>query len=130
MTEPSTRPPTVHVHTDPRTGVHRTDSDDFVHWWCPTLGPTSTLLARLLARSVTDTGTATWSADELTRLLGLGTRGSGLWHNLERLAYYRVVTFVSTDTLTVRIAMPSLRPRQLADHPHRSCYEHAEARQP
>ena len=132
MTNPAARPAAarpaiLHVHTDHGAGAHRTDSDDFIDWWCPTLGPTSSLLARLLARSVADTGAATWRTDELAGLLGLSTRQGGLWNSLERLAYFHVVTFVSTDTITVRVAMPALRGRQLDNHPHAAQYRPAPA---
>ena len=121
------RPAVLHVHTDHLAGTHRTDSDDFIDWWCPTLGPTSSLLARLLARSVTDTGAATWRTDELAGLLGLSTLHGGLWNSLERLARFHVVTFVSTDTITVRVAMPALCGHQLDNHPHATQYRPAPA---
>ena len=132
MTNPAARPAdpgrrSLHVHADHHAGTHRTDSDDFIDWWCPTLGPTSSLLARLLARSVTDTGAATWRTDDLAGLLGLSTRQGGLWNSLERLAYFHVVTFVSTDTITVRVAMPALRGRQLDIHPHAAQYRPVQA---
>ena len=131
MTNPAARPvdpdrPTVlHVHADHFAGTHRTDSDDFLDWWCPTLGPTSSLLARLLARSAADTGEATWRTADLAGLLGLSTRQGGLWNSLERLARFHVVTFVSTDTVTVRLAMPALRSDQLDSHPRGAQYRPA-----
>ena len=121
------RPATLHVHAGHRAGPHRTDSDDFVHWWLPSLGPSSTLLARILAGSVTDTGASNVAADELAALLGLSTMHQMLWRSLDRLAHWRALTFVSTDTITMRVAMPTLSARQLATHPHADRYEHARA---
>src|SRR5262245_46771577 len=123
----SSRPATLHAHADHRPGMHRTDSDDFVHWWLPSLGPSSTLLARILAGSVTDTDASNVAADELAALLGLSTMHSMLWRSLDRLAHWRVLPFVSTDTITIRVAMPALSARQLAAHPHAEGYEHRRA---
>jgi hypothetical protein len=94
MNPTTTRPATLHVHADHLAGPHRTDSDDFVHWWAPSVGPSATLVARLLARSVNDTGTATWDTADLATRIGLGSSVNRLWATLERLAYFRAVTFV------------------------------------
>ena len=127
MNPTTTRPATLHVHADHLAGPHRTDSDDFVHWWAPSVGPSATLLARLLARGVADTGSATWDTADLATRIGLGSSVNRLWATLERLAYFRAVTFVSTDTLTVRVTMPALRPSQLGRHPdadeYRACQD-------
>ena len=72
MTDSPTRPTSIHVYADLQTGAHATDSDEFVHWWLPTLGPTATLLARELAASVTDDGHHEWQCADLALLLGLG----------------------------------------------------------
>ena len=63
------RPATLHVHADHRAGRHRTDSDDFVHWWLPSLGPSSTLLAHP-GRQRRRHRATTWRPRGLAALLG------------------------------------------------------------
>jgi hypothetical protein len=46
-------------------------------------------------------------------MVGLAGNRSKLWVSLERLHRFGVTTFVSTDTLTVRLWLPALRDRQL-----------------
>jgi hypothetical protein len=50
-------------------------------------------------------------------MTGLGASRSRLWVSLERLHRFHVTTFVSTDTLTVRLWLPALTDRQLAHLP-------------
>ena len=66
----STRPARIRVHADHAPGPHRTDSDD-IWWWLPVLGPTSTVLAYLLARHAAYNDTE-WDTATLARSVGLG----------------------------------------------------------
>jgi hypothetical protein len=50
-------------------------------------------------------------------MVGLAGNRSKLWQSLDRLHRFRVATFVSTDTLTVRLWLPALSDRQLAHLP-------------
>jgi hypothetical protein len=115
MTE-TTRPRVVRVIADHTPGVHRTDSDDLWAWWLPIIGPTPSTLAYLLARHATRAETC-WPTDDLARMVGLAGNRSKLWQSLERLHRFDVVTFVSTDTLTVRLSLPALTDRQLGRLP-------------
>ncbi len=81
-------------------------------WWLPILGPTSTLLAYLLARHATY-GETTWDTHELARTVGLGTNRARLWESLERLAHFYIATFVSTDVIAVRLELPALTSHQV-----------------
>ncbi len=114
MTE-TTRPTTVRVIADHTPGAHRTDSED-LWWWLPIIGPTAGVLAFLLARHAA-TGETCWPTDDLARMVGLAGNRSKLWLSLDRLHRFRVATFVSTDTLTIRLWLPALSDRQLAHLP-------------
>ena len=114
MTE-TTRPTTVRVIADHTPGAHRTDSED-LWWWLPIIGPTASALAFLFARDAA-TGETCWATDDLARMVGLAGNRSKLWQSLDRLHRFRVATFVSTDTLTIRLWLPALTDRQLAHLP-------------
>lgn len=106
------RPSKVRVIADDRPGPHRTDFDDLV-WWLPVLGPTTSWLAYLLSRHAASAGEAVWDAEYLAQLVGLSGKPSKLWAALDRLDHYGVAGFVATDTITIRLALPPLRPRLL-----------------
>ena len=114
MTE-TTRPTTVRVIADHTPGAHRTDSED-LWWWLPIIGPTGSALAFLLARHAA-TGESCWPTDDLARMVGLAGNRSKLWLSLDRLHRFRVATFVSTDTMTIRLWLPALSDRQLTHLP-------------
>ena len=50
-------------------------------------------------------------------MVGLAGNRSKLWVSLDRLHRFHVATFVSTDTLTIRLWLPALSDRQLARLP-------------
>ena len=108
----SSRPSSVRVVADHTPGPHQTDSDQAL-WWLPVLGPCAAAIAFQLARSAAHAD-CTWPADALARAVGLGANCSKLWYSLDRLAYFGVAEFVGTDTLTIRLFLPRLSPRQLA----------------
>ena len=85
-------------------------------WWLPIIGPTASALAYLFARHAA-TGETCWPTDDLARMVGLAGNRSRLWLSLDRLHRFRVATFVSTDTLTIRLWLPALSDRQLAHLP-------------
>ena len=114
MTE-TTRPTTVRVIGDHTPGAHRTDSED-LWWWLPIIGPTASSLAFIFARHAAQ-GETCWPTDDLARMVGLAGNRSKLWVSLERLHRFHVTTFVSTDTLTVRLWLPALTERQVARLP-------------
>ena len=114
MTE-TTRPTTVRViadHTPGRTaptattcgGGCRSSAPPPARW--PTCSP-----------ATPPTGEACWPTDDLARMVGLAGNRSKLWLSLDRLHRFRVATFVSTDTLTIRLWLPALSDRQLAHLP-------------
>jgi hypothetical protein len=111
----TTRPGLVHVIADPTPGPHRTDSDD-IFWWLPVIGPTASALAFIFARNAARAESC-WPTEDLARMVGLAGNRSKLWISLERLHRFGVTTFVSTDTLTVRLWLPALSDRQLARLP-------------
>src|SRR5690242_20301592 len=85
-------------------------------WWLPILGPTASIVAHRFARTVSH-GPACWPTVELAWSVGLGGSRSSLWHALERLHRFGTATFVSTDTLTIRLWLPALTDRQLHRFP-------------
>jgi hypothetical protein len=111
----STRPDRIRVIADPTPGPHRTDSDDFL-WWLPILGPTASILAFVFARHAARTESC-WPTEDLARVVGLAGNRSKLWVSLDRLHRFGVATFVSTDTLTIRLWLPALTDRQLGRLP-------------
>jgi hypothetical protein len=111
----TTRPDRIRVIADTTAGPHRTDSDDIL-WWLPILGPTASALAFIFARHAAQ-GQMCWPTDDLARMVGLSGNRSRLWVSLERLHRFHVTTFVSTDTLTVRLWLPALTERQLSRLP-------------
>jgi hypothetical protein len=63
------------------------------------------------------TGEAFWPTEDLARMVELAGNRSRLWLSIDRLHRFRVATFVSTDTLTIRLWLPALTERQLAHLP-------------
>ena len=108
----TTRPTSVRVIADHTPGPHRTDSDDLC-WWLPILGPTASVLAFRFARHAAQAESC-WPTDDLARMVGLAGNRSRLWLSLERLHRFHVTTFVSTDTLTIRLWLPALSHGQRA----------------
>jgi hypothetical protein len=111
----ATRPDRILVIGDPTPGPHRTDSDELL-WWLPIVGPTACALAFVFARHASR-GETCWLTDDLAHMVGLAGNRSKLWVTLERLHRFHVTTFVSTDTLTVRLWLPALTDRQLSRLP-------------
>ncbi len=111
----TTRPDTVRVIADHTPGPHRTDSDD-LGWWLPIIGPTASVLAYRFARHAAHCD-ACWPTDDLAHKVGLAGNRCKLWQSLDRLHRFHVATFVSTDTLTIRLWLPALSERQLARLP-------------
>jgi hypothetical protein len=109
------RPDLVHVIADHTPGPHRTGSDD-ITWWLPIIGPTASVVAHRFART-TAQGPACWAVEELARIVGLGGSRSSLWHSLDRLHRFGIATFVSTDTLTIRLWLPAITDRHLSRYP-------------
>jgi hypothetical protein len=91
------------------------DSDDFLVWWLPILGPTATLLAHRLARHASRLGPPTWPADELARAIGLGERTAGLHDAIARLERFGLLQRGhDRSTIAVRLTVP----RPGTDRPH------------
>ena len=111
----TTRASVVHVIADYTPGPHHTDSDE-IFWWLPVLGPTASALAFIFARHAVPAESC-WPTEDLASIVGLAGNRSKLWVSLERLHRFGVTTFVSTDTLTVRLWLPALSDRQLARLP-------------
>jgi hypothetical protein len=86
------------------------------NWWLPVIGPTASALAFIFARHARGPESC-WPTEDLARMVGLAGNRSKLWVSLERLHRFGVTTFVSTDTLTVRLRLPALTDRQLARLP-------------
>jgi hypothetical protein len=103
------------VIADHTPGPHRTDSDD-IFWWLPVIGPTAR------RRGVHLRPSHTWSRVVLANGESGPHGRSGRQPfqaviSLERLHRFGVTTFVSTDTLTVRLRLPAPSDRQLARLP-------------
>lgn len=99
--------------------------DYFEMVYGPLIGPTSTLLARALARHLGDAScSVTVCPVELSRELGLRARNSEpigttspLTKAIKRLRDHRLVQQIDCDTLGVVMAVPPLSPRLLGKLP-------------
>ena len=115
MTE-TTRPTSVRVIADHTPGVHRTDSDDL--WLVAADHRPDRQRPGVPASPATPpTARPAGRPSDLARMVGLAGNRSKLWLSLERLHRFHVATFVSTDTLTIRLWLPALTDRQLARLP-------------
>jgi hypothetical protein len=124
------RPDHLHLVADHTPGAHRTDSTD-IAWWLPIIGPTSSVLAVILAATAR-TGDTTINLTELARTIGLGHNRSKLWASLDRLAMFGVLTFAGTDVAAIRLTLPQLTERQQQHLPDAlaATYPHRTTRQP
>ena len=101
----------LHVCADTTPGAHRTDSDD-IYWWLPIIGPTATVLAQTLARH-TPTGGATWDTGELAQRSACPATGPSCGSASNRLDRSASPTSTPPTSLTIRLWLPALSPRQL-----------------
>lgn len=110
MTE---RPDVLYVVGDRTPARHLVCSAEML-WWLPVLGPTAVVLTQTL---VSNLDQERWETIELAKWVGLGGSRAHLWKSLERLQTFKVVTFFSTDVMSVRVELPALTERQLARLP-------------
>ncbi len=116
-----TAPATIHVTgwlaTSADPDAIAVDSDDFLVWWLPVLGPTATILAHRLARYASIYGPVDWATDELTRTIGLVDRADRLHAAVVRLERF-LLAAASPDHTFVRVRLTVRRPAPNPPHQH------------
>ncbi len=115
-----TRPQQFHVAADLRPGAHPTDTMDTLYWWTPTLGPTATLAAVHLAGHAIHNPATAVDVNELRVMLGLGRASDRFWRTMDRLEMFHVITWHSTNVMSVRLQLPALSSKQLDKLPERA----------
>lgn len=91
-------------------GAVRTDSDEALVWWTPSLGTIAMAMAHRFARHATD-GPSEWTVEDIARTFGVGTSAGRVERSLMRLQRFRIV-HRSGSTLAVRLWLPPLTRRQ------------------
>lgn len=115
-----TRPQRFFVAPNLSPGEHSTRSLDDMLWWTPTLGPTATLAAVQLSNHAATNPATPIDAADLRSMLGLGNVADRFWRTIDRLEMFHVITWQSTDVVTIRTHLPALSPRQIARLPERA----------
>ncbi len=118
--QPVRRPTLLHVAVDDAPGAHRTDSLEAIWWWTPTLGPTATLAAVHLAGHAIHNPATAVDVNELRTMLGLGRASDRFWRTMDRLETFHVITWHSTNVVSVRVQLPALSSKQLDKLPERA----------
>lgn len=117
MTKPVTKPTHLFINPDPRPGTHDTNTLDAIIWWTPTLGPTATIAAAHLANHAINQPRTPLAIADLQTMLGVTEVAGRCWRAINRLERFGMLTWHSTNTITIRTQLPSLRPKQLARLP-------------
>lgn len=113
MTKPGSKPTHLFINPDPRPGAHETNTLDAIIWWTPTLGPTATIAAVHLANHAINQPLTPLAITDLQAMLGVTELAGRCWRAINRLERFGIITWHSTDTLTLRTKLPALRPNQL-----------------
>jgi hypothetical protein len=100
----------------PAADAHVTASDDALLWYTPVLGPTAMLMAHRFAAHAAH-GPRTWTFTDLAATFGLGRAIGRVPHVLARLERFAITCRYDTHTVGVRLILPPLSPRQLAQLP-------------
>lgn len=89
-------------------------------FWLPVLGPSTTLLVRLLAEMLEATGRVTVDVADTARALGLGERlgpSGPFFRTLARAVDFDVVRVAGTDAIAARTHLGALSRRHIARLP-------------
>ena len=96
-------------------GAMRTDSDDALVWYTPSIGTIGMAIAHRFARHAT-AGATMWTLDDIARTFGIGLAPARVGRSLDRLARFGIIHRAG-GTLAVRLWLPPLTSRQRCQLP-------------
>ncbi|MGE3836110.1 MAG: hypothetical protein AB7H43_15200 [Acidimicrobiia bacterium] len=111
MTVLAWRDPTV----EQAPGALRTDSDDALVWYTPSVGTIGMAMAHRFARHAID-GPSTWTVEDIARTFGIGLSPARVLRSLERLERFGIVRRHG-HTVHVRLWLAPLTFRQRCQLP-------------
>ena len=96
-------------------GAMRTDSDDALVWYTPTIGTIGMAMAHRFSRHASD-GPSCWTIEDIARTFGIGSSAGRVWHSIDRLERFGIIRRTG-DLLAVRLWLPPLPARMQAQLP-------------
>ena len=96
-------------------GAIRTDTDDALVWYTPSIGTIGMAMAHRFARHATD-GPSCWTIEDVAGTFGIGDSAARVWHSIERLDRFGIIRR-NGDRLAVRLWLPPLTVRLQAQLP-------------
>lgn len=109
----------VRAWLDPATesmpGAIRTDSDDALVWYTPSVGTIGMAMAHRFARYATDAPTR-WTVDEIAATFGLARSAGRVFRSLDRLERFDIARR-QNDVVEVRLWLPPLSRRHVDQLP-------------
>ena len=96
-------------------GSVRTDSDDALIWYTPSIGTIAMVIAHRFARHATD-GPSLWTIEDIALTFGIGNSAARVWRSLDRLERFGI-THRAEDRIAVRLWLAPLTERQRAQLP-------------
>jgi len=95
---------------DAAPGAIRTDSDDALVWYTPSIGTIGMAMAHRFARHATD-GPSCWTIEDVARTFGLGPSAARVQRSLDRLERFGIIRRHG-HTIAVRLWLAPLTYRQ------------------
>lgn len=96
-------------------GAIRTDSDEALAWYTPSLGTIAMAMAHRFARHAAD-GPSTWSIEDIARTFGIGASPARVLRSLDRLERFAIAHRYD-HTVAVRLWLGPLTFRQRCQLP-------------
>lgn len=91
-------------------GAVRTDTDDALIWYTPSIGTIGMAIAHRFARHATD-GPSLWTIEDIALTFGIGNSAARVWRSLDRLERFGI-TRRTGDRIAVRLWLAPLTQRQ------------------
>jgi hypothetical protein len=95
---------------DSTPGAMRTDSDDALVWYTPSVGTIGMAMAHRFARHAT-TGPSTWTIEDIARTFGIGPSPARVGRSLDRLERFGLIRRTG-PVVAVRLWLAPLTDRQ------------------
>ena len=96
-------------------GAIRTDTDDALVWYTPSIGTIGMAMAHRFARHATD-GPSLWTIEDIALTFGIGNSAARVWRSLDRLDRFGIINRTG-DRIAVRLWLAPLTQRQIAQLP-------------
>ena len=97
-------------------GAIRTDSDEALVWYTPSVGTIGMAMAHRFARHATE-GRSEWTVEDVARTFGLGTSAARVLRSLDRLERFGIVRRRGGRVVAVRLWLAPLTYRQRCQLP-------------